>query len=38
MPTTADMRRFIMDIFNDEELTTFCFDYFRKYRITLLPA
>lgn len=28
MPTAADMRRFIMDVFNDEELTTFCFDYF----------
>ena len=28
MPTTADIRRFIMDIFSDEELTTFCFDYF----------
>jgi hypothetical protein len=28
MPTTADIRRFIMDIFSDEELTTFCFDNF----------
>jgi hypothetical protein len=25
MPTTADIRRFIMDIFSDEELRTFCF-------------
>jgi hypothetical protein len=30
MPTTADTRRFIMDIFSDEELTTFCFDYFSE--------
>ena len=30
MPTTADIRRFIMDIFDDEELTTFCSDYFRE--------
>ena len=26
---TADIRKFITDCFSDEELTTFCFDYFR---------
>lgn len=26
---TADIRKFIIDHFSDEELTTFCFDYFR---------
>ncbi len=28
MPTPADLRHFIMDVFNDEELITFCFDHF----------
>ncbi len=28
MPTTADIRHFIIDAFSDEELATFCFDYF----------
>jgi hypothetical protein len=28
-PSTADIRRFLTEFFSDEELTTFCFDYFR---------
>ena len=28
-PTTADLRRFLVDAFSDEELRTLCFDYFR---------
>ena len=28
-PTTADIRRFLVDTFNDEELKILCFDYFR---------
>ena len=28
-PTTADIRRFLVDTFSDEDLKTLCFDYFR---------
>ena len=28
-PTTADLRRFLVDAFSDEELKALCFDYFR---------
>ena len=28
-PTTADIRRFLVDTFGDEDLKTLCFDYFR---------
>ena len=28
-PNTADIRKFLTEFFSDEELTTFCFDYFR---------
>jgi len=28
-PTTADLRRFLVDTFDDEELRALCFDYFR---------
>jgi hypothetical protein len=28
-PTTADIRKFLIELFNDEELTVLCFDYFR---------
>jgi hypothetical protein len=28
-PNTADIRRFLTEAFSDEELRTFCFDYFR---------
>ena len=28
-PTTADLRRFLVDTFDDEELKILCFDYFR---------
>ena len=28
-PTTADIRKFLTELFNDEELTTLCYDYFR---------
>ena len=29
-PTTADIRKFLTELFNDEELTSLCFDYFRN--------
>ena len=29
MPTTADMRQFLISAFSDEEITTLCFDRFR---------
>ena len=29
VPTTADIRKFLTELFNDEELTTLCYDYFR---------
>ena len=28
-PTTADIRRFLVNTFSDEDLKTLCFDYFR---------
>ena len=28
-PSTADIRQFLAESFNDEELSTLCFDYFR---------
>jgi len=28
-PSTVDIRKFLIECFSDEELTTFCFDYFR---------
>jgi hypothetical protein len=28
-PTTADIRKFLIELFNDEELTILCYDYFR---------
>jgi len=28
-PGTADIRPFLIESFNDEELSTLCFDYFR---------
>ena len=28
-PTTADIRKFLTELFSDEELTTLCYDYFR---------
>jgi hypothetical protein len=28
-PSTADLHRFLVDTFDDEELRTLCFDYFR---------
>ncbi len=28
-PSTADLRRFLIDAFGDEDLKTLCFDYFR---------
>ena len=28
-PTTADIRKFLTELFNDEELTSLCYDYFR---------
>ena len=28
-PATADLRRFLVDAFDDEELKSLCFDYFR---------
>jgi hypothetical protein len=28
-PSTADLRRFLLDAFGDEDLKTLCFDYFR---------
>lgn len=29
-PSSSDIRRFLMDTFSDEELETFCFDYFQE--------
>lgn len=29
-PTPADLRRFLMEFFDDEEIEAFCFDYFRE--------
>ena len=28
IPSTAEIRQFLMDAFSDEELNAFCFDYF----------
>ena len=28
-PSTVDIRKFLIEFFSDEELTTLCFDYFR---------
>ena len=28
-PTTAEIRKFLTELFSDEELTTLCYDYFR---------
>jgi hypothetical protein len=29
VPTTAEIRKFLTELFNDEELTSLCYDYFR---------
>jgi hypothetical protein len=33
VPTTAEIRKFLTELFNDEELTSLCYDYFFAHRL-----